>query len=228
MKRIASIFAHVWTARRAARPALALSLLLSLLAGIARADVKSLVDSGKISWTGSPEQIKFLNGTVVTSGDYDELALKYTDTSAAGTLTIAEGVKGSARVLLVGGGGAGGSGAGSDNYHGAGGGGGAGGLLDHSGFALSSGTYTITVGKGGEAAEAESKTIGGNGFASSIKSGTTTLFEAFGGGGGGAECDGAGGANLGSGGGGSLEYSSTPHNGGVCTTGQGNNGGDSG
>ena len=203
--------------------------LAGLFVCAARAGVRELVSDGKVSWSSNATVI-YLNadGTPATVDAYDHLVLKYTDTTAAGSLTVDDSVRANARVLLVGGGGAGGSGAGSDNYHGAGGGGGAGGLLDQSNFVLNGGTYNIYVGKGGEAPAAGSKMIGGNGFSSTIKSGTTTLLEAFGGGGGGAECDGAGGANLGSGGGGSLEYSSTQHSGGECTTGQGNNGGSSG
>ena len=209
MKRIASIFALVGTARRAAFPALALSLLFSLLAGVANADVRNLVTvNPKVSWTGNPQVIYLhADGTIADESDYDHLALKYTDTATVGTLIIGEGVRGAARVLLVGGGGAGGSGAGTGNNRGAGGGGGAGGFLEVSNVPLDADTtYSVTVGKGGEPQPAESKLPGGNGTSSLFQQGATTLYEAFGGGGGGAECDGIGTnvyAKIGSGGGGS-------------------------
>ena len=232
MKRIASILAQAGAPLRGVRCTLALSLLLSLLAGAAGADVRDLVTvNPKVSWTGSPQVIYLhADGTAADESDYDHLALKYTDTSAAGTLTIAEGVKGAARVLLVGGGGAGGSGAGTGNNRGAGGGGGAGGFLEVSDVPLDADTtYSITVGKGGEPQPAESKLPGGNGTSSLFQQGATTLYEAFGGGGGGAECDGIGTnsyAKIGSGGGGSREYTttSTNHEGGKGSE-QGKNGG---
>ena len=205
---------------------LGISAMLSLFA---HADVRSLVNDGKVTWSSNATVI-YLNadGTPATAAAYDHLVLKFTDPTAAGSFTIADGVKGAARVLLVGGGGAGGSGGGTGNNRGAGGGGGAGGFLEVPTVPLESDTtYSITVGAGGEPQLAESKLPGGNGASSLFQLGATTLYEAFGGGGGGAECDGIGGDNLGSGGGGSREYvsSSVSHVGGVCTTGQGNNGG---
>ena len=194
----------------------------------ARADVRGLVNAGKVSWAGNPTVIYLkADGTTASAAAYDHLVLKFTDTSTAGSLTIGDTVRANARILLVGGGGAGGSGGGSGNNRGAGGGGGAGGYLYDSSVTLTGGVYTAVVGKGGIAAAAESKVAGGNGQSSLFKSSTETLFEAFGGGGGGAESDGVGGANLGSGGGGSREYvsSAVNHVGGTCTTGQGNNGG---
>ena len=96
MKRIASIFALVRTALRAAHAALALSLLLSLLAYVANADVRNLdTVNPKVSWTGNPQVIYLhADGTIADESDYDHLARKYTDTASAGTFTIAEGVKG--------------------------------------------------------------------------------------------------------------------------------------
>ena len=203
--------------------------LAGLFVCAARADVRELVNAGKVSWSSNATVI-YLNadGTPATADAYDHLVLKFTDTTAAGSFTIADGIKGAARVLLVGGGGAGGSGGGTGNNRGAGGGGGGGGFLEVSNVALESDTtYSITVGAGGEPQPAESKKPGGNGASSLFQLGTTKIYEAFGGGGGGAECDGVGGDNLGSGGGGSREYvsSAVNHVGGVCTTGQGNNGG---
>ena len=194
----------------------------------ARADVRELVNAGKVTWSSNATVI-YLNadGTTASADAYDHLVLKFTDTSTAGSLTIGDTVRANARILVVGGGGAGGSGGGSGNNRGAGGGGGAGGYLYDSSVTLTGGVYTAVVGTGGIAAAAESKVAGGNGQSSLFKSSTETLFEAFGGGGGGAESDGVGGANLGSGGGGSREYvsSAVNHVGGTCTTGQGNNGG---
>ena len=91
----------------------------------ARADVRELVNAGKVSWAGNPTVI-YLNadGTTASAAAYDHLVLKFTDTSTAGSLTIGDTVKASARVLVVGGGGAGGSGGESGNARGVGGGGG--------------------------------------------------------------------------------------------------------
>ena len=205
-------------------------LAIATCIGTSYADVRELVDAGKIAWTGAP-QVIYLNadGTTADVSAYDHLVLKFTDTETTGTLTIAEGVKGSARILVVGGGGAGGSGYGTGNNRGVGGGGGAGGMVETNDVRLAGGTYTAVVGAGGVAdTPTEEPLPGGNGANSLFKSTTETIVEAFGGGGGGAESDGAGGAGLGSGGGGSLEYTTvaTVHAGGVCSTGQGNNGGD--
>ena len=204
------------------------SALACLFACAARADVRELVNAGKVTWTGGPEVI-YLNadGTLATADAYDHLVLKFTDTATAGSLTVDESARANARILVVGGGGAGGSGGGSGNNRGAGGGGGAGGYLYNPGVSLVGGVYFISVGAGGVAAEAGSKTVGGNGQSSLFKSSTETLLEAFGGGGGGAESNGVGGDNLGSGGGGSRQYTTTgtTHTGGICSTGQGNNGG---
>ena len=75
-------------------------------------------------------------------------------TSATNTLTMLAG--GNVDFLVVGGGGGGGAG-----Y--AGGGGGAGGIIYRSGYSLSAGTYTITVGSGGRGGFSTSApTSGGN------------------------------------------------------------------
>ena len=99
--------------------------LAGLFVCAARADVRELVNAGKVSWSSNATVI-YLNadGTSATADAYDHLVLKFTDTETAGSVTIADGVKGAARVLLVGGGGAGGSG-GGDTKRGVGGGGGA-------------------------------------------------------------------------------------------------------
>ncbi len=191
--------------------------LAALCLGTARADVQTLVEAGKISWSGSSEEIKILGGSVVTSGDYDELVLKFTDTAAAGSLVISSGVKASVRTLVVGGGGAGGTSTTSTSV-GAGGGGGAGGFIDQT-QTLEADNYTITVGAGGAAATSTDTAVGNNGNDSSFV-GTSVSVVAKGGGGGGAQSVGNAG---GSGGGGS--YGSAACNGGSGTTDQGNGGG---
>ena len=222
MKRIASIFALVGTACRAAHPALSLSLLLSLFVGVANADVRNLVTvNPKVSWTGNPQVIYLhADGTIADESDYDHLALKYTDASAAGTLTIAEGVKGSARVLLVGGGGAGGTS--KTTTSGVGGGGGAGGFIDTE-IAIDTRAgevvYDVIVGAGGAAADdSETLAAGANGSPSSF--GADPNLVAQGGGGGGAQSIGNNGA---SGGGGS--HNGATQVGGTSVAGQGMDGG---
>ena len=222
MKRIASILAQAGAPLRGVRCTLALSLLLSLLAGVAGAGVRDLVTvNPKVSWTGSPQVIYLhADGTAADESDYDHLALKYTDTSAAGTLTIAEGVKGAARVLLVGGGGAGGTS--KTTTAGVGGGGGAGGFVE-SEIVIDSRSgevvYDVVVGAGGPAADdSETLAVGANGFPSSF--GTDPDLVAEGGGGGGAQSVGNNGA---SGGGGSHNGSTA--DGGTSVEGQGMAGG---
>ena len=105
--------------------------LAGLFVCAARADVRELVSDGKVSWSSNATVI-YLNadGTPATADAYDHLVLKFTDTTAAGSLTIDDSVRANARVLVVGGGGAGGSATGSNANCGAGGGGGAGGFID--------------------------------------------------------------------------------------------------
>ena len=100
MKRIASILAQAGAPLRGCRCTLALSLLLSLLAGAAGADIKTLHDNGQVTWgtENEPEVIYLLDGEVCTEADaYDEIVLKFTGTAESGFLTIASGVKVSAR-----------------------------------------------------------------------------------------------------------------------------------
>lgn len=167
--------------------------------GAARADVRELVDAGKISWSGSPAVI-YLNadGTTADEATYSHLVLKYTQTGDAGSLTIADGVKAGARILLVGGGGAGGTS--TSTTVGGAGGGGAGGFLDTT-ATLQPGTYDVVVGAGGPAAATMVAAEGEDGNNSTFG----TEFIAHGGGGGGAQSLGRAG---GSGGGGSANYSS--------------------
>ena len=132
-------------------------------------------------------------------------------TSVSSTLTML--ASGTVDLLLVGGGGGGGGG-----Y--AGGGGGAGGIIYRSGYALSAGSYAITVGVQGK---------GGYGTAAPSSGGNTTigsLFTALGGGAGATDQTQLGGAIVsaltgGSGGGGGTNANAA----GLGTLGQGNEGG---
>lgn len=182
---------------RPLRETFALSKKLAALAALAalgfvpaRADIQSLVDEGKITWTGAEE-----------SWANDELILTFTETATPGTLTIADTVKASARILTVGGGGAGGTS--KSTAAGAGGGGGAGGFLELTGYALSGGTYTATVGAGGPKAAEETTLAEGEDGQDSIfaKDGEGEISHVYGGGGGGAE---SAGHDGGSGGGASY------------------------
>lgn len=210
------------------------ALLFSLAARAEQSDVQRL--EGKISATGATKI--YLNGSTVVGtnsipdgAEFDNLVFVYTNAAITGALTLDDSVRANARILLVGGGGAGGSGGGDNNNHGAGGGGGAGGYLEAPSLTLVGGNYSITVGSGGIAKAAMSIQAGGNGGSSLIATNGVTLvagnttLEAFGGGGGGAECNGVGGDGIGSGGGGSFEYNAAVHPGGICTTGQGSDGG---
>ena len=162
----------------------ALALSFSL---VARADVRELVNAGKVTWGDDPVNPMriYLNGTTVVGTNtidsttlYDNLVLVYTNTLTTGTLTLDDSVRANARILLVGGGGAGGSATGSNMNCGAGGGGGAGGFIDTT-HTLTGGVYTINVGTGGVAAAAKSALPGGNGGSSRIQISGETIFEAF-------------------------------------------------
>ena len=136
-------------------------------------------------------------GTITTSGSYKILTF-----TASGTLTVTSG--GVADILVVGGGGGGG--------YGAGGGGGAGGVLQYSSVYISTATYTVTVGTGGNQ---------NNGTSSQISGLTSVAY-------GGARGNSAGivntGGPFGSGGGGSVTGAGTTA-GTNGTSGQGGNGG---
>ena len=200
---------------RPLRETFALSKKLAALAALAalgfvpaRADVQSLVNEGKITWTAADED--WIDG---------ELVLTFNDPDEAGTLTL-PGLT-SARILAVGGGGAGGAVGTGNNNRGAGGGGGGGGFLEIGPVMLEGGDYDITVGAGGEAGVfvAGVNKTGGDGYPSKIEKDSTLLVYVGGGGGGGAESDGnpgcAGDATAtlgtagGSGGGGSKMYVSS-------------------
>ena len=219
---------------RPLRETFALSKKLAALAALAalgfvpaRADVQSLVDEGKITWTAADED--WIDG---------ELILTFNDPDEAGTLTLPGLTR--ARILAVGGGGAGGAVGTPQNNRGAGGGGGGGGFLEIGPVMLDGGDYDITVGAGGDAGEfiTGANIIGGDGYPSKIEKDSTLLVYVGGGGGGGAESDGnpgcAGDATAslgtagGSGGGGSKAYNATTQ---VSTNylgGEGRNGGHKG
>ena len=199
-----------------------------LSAPAARADIKTLCENGKVTWgTDNVSQVIYLlGGEVCTEADpYDELVLKFTSTEAPSTLTIASGVKVSARTLVVGGGGAGGTS--TSTTAGAGGGGGAGGFIDQTQM-IGAGSYTVTVGKGGEAATTLNTVRGKNGSPSSFIGGSVSIT-AYGGGGGGAQSEGNehdDDVDIGSGGGGS--HNGTESCDGGPGSSQGNNGGKGG
>ena len=110
-------FGEKASARTSRRDALARRLICGLalvalvvFAPVANADIKTLCENGKVTWgtDNVPQVIYLLDGEVCNEADpYDELVLKFTNTEAPGILTIASGVKVSARTLVVGGGGAG-------------------------------------------------------------------------------------------------------------------------
>lgn len=195
-----------------------------------------------VSFTGAAEWYN------VGHGKTRETVVVYKNVEEAGTLTLSRGV--TARVLLVGGGGPGGNG----QQTGAGGGGGAGGFVEANDAKLRSGSYTITVGKGGEPKYTGGKDFNNNGNPSILSRGTKVVFKALGGGGGAntASSEGAGwlyacgnpfgycttdGVNydytkcdVASGGGGTYMggWYSGPQYGGLVVGDQGNNGGDCG
>ncbi len=190
--------------------------LAGLFVCAARADVRELVNAGKVSWSSNATVI-YLNadGTPATADAYDHLVLKFTDTTAAGSLTVDDSVRANARVLVVGGGGAGGTS--KTTTAGCGGGGGAGGLIETN-LTLVGGNYPVVVGAGGPMyTGADAVSIGENGTASSFAART-----ALGGGGGGAQSVGNDG---GSGGGGSRNTVTNNVVGGNGEIGQGKNGG---
>ena len=166
--------------------------------------------SNSITWTwnGTKWKTGGVSSTPAASG-----AVTYpfgTDTvnafTTSGTLTLASNVY--ARILVVAGGG-GGNGKNSTNNNGrGGGGGGGGGLLYYSNVLMTTGTYTITVGTGGERGYYVPYvfTPATNGSNSSIIGGSISYTAVGGGaGGGGRGPDGpvSPGGNGGSGGGGS-------------------------
>ncbi len=151
-------------------------------------------------------------GNVTFSGGYRIHAF-YSN----GTLNIAQAAN--VEVLVVGGGGGGGSDMG--------GGGGGGGVISNASFAVTPGSYAITVGQGGAGA------LPGVSQARGVNGGNSVFstLTAFGGGGGGSEYatnaspPGTGNGVVGSGGGVAGCNQTTT---GVGTPGQGNNGGASG
>jgi hypothetical protein len=137
----------------------------------------------------------------------------HTFTTTGATNFMVPAVAGSLDIeyLLVGGGGSGGSGFG--------GGGGAGGLLTNAGGAtlpVEAGTYAVTVGNGGAG-------VGGNVIGNTGGASSAFGLTAKGGGAGGG--NGGDGGEGGSGGGASKSGDQLSSGGGVCTPGQGNDGG---
>jgi hypothetical protein len=150
-------------------------------------------------------------GTIVTNG-----STKFHIFTSSGSLVVTGG--GPINYLLVGGGGGGG-----DRH---GGGGGAGGVLSGS-WTATAGTYTVTVGLGGEGGSYQQRTGGQNPQGAGFKGGDSSLSgtgvsqTAYGGGGGGT-LGGNPGGTVGSGGGGGGGASAA---GSAGTSGQGNSGG---
>ena len=142
-------------------------------------------------WSGSAwlnfsgeTQVAATGGNVATSGDY-----KIHTFTSDGVFTVTSAdSKSTVELLVV----AGGGGTGWD----VGGGGGGGGVIHYSGFGVSVGSYSITIGGGGSSGQSN-PTKGTNGSNSSFGNITAT-----GGGGGGAYTDNGQGLNGGSGGGG--------------------------
>ncbi len=129
-------------------------------------------------------------------------------TGGAGEWTVPPGVT-SAEVLVVGGGGGGGGSTG--------GGGGAGGLLSNGSFALTEGSYSVTIGEGG---------AGGIGGVTGTNGGNSVFGSLIAyGGGGGASNQGTTPNGSAGGSGGGASYVTSAGTGGAGTSGQGNDGG---
>jgi uncharacterized repeat protein (TIGR02543 family) len=129
-------------------------------------------DGGPLNATGG--EVKF----VKTTNGFDEVHI-FRET---GTLVVSKAPAGNTvKMLVVAGGGAGGC-VGDIGLRAGGGGGG--GVIKHNTYTLSAASYTVTVGGGGTAATSASSTVStsGNGANSSFKQGSSTLFEAVGGG----------------------------------------------
>ena len=141
-------------------------------------------------------------GTITYSGGYTIHTF-----TTSGTFTVTSG-SGSVEYLVVAGGGASGSN---------GGGGGAGGFRTATGYAVTVGAYTVTIGAGGTGGAAQHGGDGGNSVFDTITS--------VGGGGGGSNDDGQRDGRNGGSGGGSGNGGGTG-TGGTGTGGQGNDGGD--
>ena len=176
-----------------------LSIVFGILGFFANGDIRDLVNSGKITWTGSPEVIYLLEGAVSNADNYDNLVLMFSDPNSVGSFVLSDAISASAHILLVGGGGAGANPGQASGTQGGAGGGGAGGFVEETNLTLESGTYAISVGVGGVSPDVQG--AGGNGSPSFVVFGGNTILEALGGGGGGIMTD--GGRDGGSGGGGS-------------------------
>ena len=152
-------------------------------------------------------------GTITnyTQGTTNWTAHIFTNHLSSESFVLSSG--GDVEILIVGGGGGGGGG-----YQG--GGGGAGGLMYFT-TNLSSATYTIYVGKGGEGCVGGvTGTIASNGFPSAIFNGAVSVVTVLGGGRGGSETPTISASTGGSGGGGMRDVGASG------TSGQGYAGGD--
>ena len=155
-----------------------------------------------VSLLALPASAALVPASVTTTGSSVTTNILYDSSTvvqflADGTFTVPNGAL--ARLLLVGGGGAGGNDCS--------GGGGAGGMLELSNVPLGAGTYTVTVGAGGQPVPGNSNVPGGNGGDTVLSFGGTDLYTAAGGGGGGSwsskngVAGGSGGGVAGNGGG---------------------------
>ena len=149
---------HTWWGRFAAIATFALVSFFALPASAALQPASVTMSGSSVTKTVLPDQ-----STVV----------KFL---ADGTLTLPDGATG--RILLVGGGGAGG--------RDCSGGGGAGGMLEGSNVLFAAGTYTVTVGAGGQPYPSNSSVPGGNGGDTVLTFAGVDRFTAVGGGGGGS------------------------------------------
>ena len=166
------------------------------------------IDTSKVTASGGSEYTK-----TVLDIDY-----KIHEFTSNGTFSVSEG--GTVDVLLVGGGGGGG-----DEFTGGttAGGGGGGGVLYVNNYSVSSGSYSITVGTGGQGGQSQ----GDDGF----RGGDTTAFgeTAYGGGGGASGSFGISAPTYPNYGGGGGAAGNDPGDAdGAPATSQGNAGGDSG
>lgn len=180
------------------------------------------------AFTGMGESVDF-NGTTIeytnaeVSHPDGDIVFAFKNPAAAGTLRLPSYAR--AWILSVGGGGAGGTALNSETSNGQGGGGGGGGFVEVKNAILTGGTYTITVGDGGSAAESIAAVAGNNGTPSKITLSGVELtdYTADGGGGGGGEGPGNDGAN---GGGGSMVGSASQNGGQAVGNGKGHSGGE--
>lgn len=179
----------------------------SPVAGMARfntTDSKFEVYDGA-NWSQLKPTFVATGGSVSTSGGFNYHAF-----TSSGTFTVNAGSS-TVEVLVVAGGGGGG--------YDLGGGGGAGGLIYNASYAVTAGSYSVTVGAGG--ANSGASNVNGSNGSNSVFGSLT----AIGGGGGGSYPAPTTGSSGGSGGGGGSTTGSGTVAGGSGTAGQGNAGG---